>query len=1272
MPSRDDLKCPDCMSTGLEARTRRARQFDTKEEQIIYASKCPNCGNRVNPSEIRKQLDLNGSKSSGGRPSLSLSAAAGFVREASIRTFTTAIGVVLLIIALSMFGLNLPGGAVLQSGGTAEAAPAPYNNTQLSDQAGDPTIIDAEGNWTIYGYNGSYTVSGPLNGSTVYLDDSGSVVDDPHFFGTLEAARQAVVAWFSQYEQDPNSTAEPTNQSLIGTPGLQIFELDGGHVVAGEVDGEVQYLAPTLSLVDQPVFYANYSQAQRYLLAWNSQMDHVDVQEVTVDELTTDLASMEVVNLHIFELESSDYVVAGEINDTVHYLYPDLSLSESPHYYGDYQTAYDTLIEWRGSETDVSVEPITLSRIETDLQSTDSDTSTSVSGGTATSSSSSTSLSGTFTDADGNPVEGATVELHSNVRTTTTDANGNWAFQDVSSGNHTLAVIPPDGSSLAATEEIDLSVQDDGDVYVEGSPSHVSFYPNEDGSIAGNELTVMSRPSQTINATGEGTNVSTSIEFANFANADDVEISLLPKYTATQKSTTISGKDTTAVLRLNGSTTPENQSIFLTGLVANKKIEITDVYAGDSKHEIPIKGNIQSADPILTIYGNTLSEAIKTESNDNNSYSVNGYLSDFTSNLTPVYTATEASTSVSGHSTSQTLHIDGKVKPKTQYINLNGEIVTASQTASGSLSGPDSDSVGLNGNMNTQSTTVDITPKNTQATLVSGYDDLYVHCEDYSYNSNSDSDTVLTIPSDGTYDMSFTASFYANAGWSERVYLDWNLKAKYPDGSTTTLRSYHESVGTYGSSPPDQTHSYKGTFPAGTKIIQYGEVSLNSGGDGTVNVYEGYVKTSDPVKNTVISHDGTTIQSFSSLTEGQSKTVDLGSVSPDSPIDISVDEGEIDYTVNYEARAIPEQATISTGSQTYTWNDDFAGSNTLPQPTDTPSQIDISSLSIGANSISLSTGEIDGIQTEATAEFVYDDQTDQTRDPKITVIQPDGTNHSETIENGVLNSSSNISVSENWFDSDGENTIEIESNGPSPDTEIKYTPLDSPSNLSASINGNEVWTHTDRFSENDRIKINLSQSYFENDSITFEINSRDNSTDLLSNGDAQLNYTLNYTAQATPTAATIQIGTNAYDYPEDFQRTGKLPYPPTDKSAKLNISSLTTGEQPISINTDPVDGIETKAKATIIYDGDTKQTYQPAVIVEAPDGTRHTKPIPDSALENGTLTSKYSMQLPQEWFGEGENRVWVRTSDGSIVETHLQATGWTSQYPAFKESYVAG
>jgi hypothetical protein len=61
-------------------------------------------------------------------------------------------------------------------------------------------------------------------------------------------------------------------------------------------------------------------------------------------------------------------------------------------------------------------------------------------------------IMGTLLDADGKPMVGYVVELHSNPITTVTDKNGQYVFYDVDYTNHELIVKTPEGEQIAEFE----------------------------------------------------------------------------------------------------------------------------------------------------------------------------------------------------------------------------------------------------------------------------------------------------------------------------------------------------------------------------------------------------------------------------------------------------------------------------------------------------------------------------------------------------------------------------------------------------------------------------------------------------------------------------------------------------------------------------------------------------------------------------------------------------------------------------------------------------
>ncbi|WP_162224306.1 carboxypeptidase-like regulatory domain-containing protein [Halorussus salinus] len=162
-----------------------------------------------------------------------------------------------------------------------------------------------------------------------------------------------------------------------------------------------------------------------------------------------------------------------------------------------------------------------------------------------------------------------------------------------------------------------------------------------------------------------------------------------------------------------------------------------------------------------------------------------------------------------------------------------------------------------------------------------------------------------------------------------------------------------------------------------------------------------------------------------------------------------------------------------------------------------------------------------------------------------------------------------------------------------------------------------------------------------------------------------VNYTFTYEARAVPEEATVQINGQAYTYPDEFETSQEN----TGLSAPsgLNISELSLGANELEILTEPVDGVTTKAAASVSYDGERSQTYEPKIVVRNANDERYSKRIPMSKLVDGQLYGNVTTELPAEWFTEGENIIRVKTADSSQVYAFVEGSGLTYQYSTFEQ-----
>lgn len=543
---RSDLECPDCRSP-LAPLSRLASQYDDHRHELIYASRCPNGGcatEQVSPATIRSQLEAATNDSAGPlaklsrltttlRPSLSFNPTLDFEIDRSAVMLAAIIGLLLIGVLLAVTGL-LPASLGNDSSGTAAAY---ANLTKVSD----PTLntYNETGNWTIYEYNGQFVATGKLNGSIVYLRPSGNVTQTPYFYDLRPDVRKAILAWSSKHGENPARYPNPdapaaSELTPTWTTNWSIFKHNGSYVVSGKINGTVVYLYPNGTYHKDPFFYENKTNAKGAIIIWELHRDQFpeilpSAEPVTTDEVRSDLEEWD-----------SD------------------RSSETP---GDPPD-----LDWDDRDDPVN-------------KSDPSDQQESH------------VVRGEVTDSNGESVEGATVHLHSNPRTTTTGPNGSYTFHNVTPGNHTLYVDPPENTSLAATKPVNLTMTESGDLRVHGSPDHVTFFATTEGTVSENSLHLRTPPEQPISARGNGSAMQTALHFEQPLNAENTTLTLTSVYTATEQATTITGRNTSETISIDGNTDTGPSQLLLKGQSATRNITTSGTYTGTDP-ELPIKGNL--------------------------------------------------------------------------------------------------------------------------------------------------------------------------------------------------------------------------------------------------------------------------------------------------------------------------------------------------------------------------------------------------------------------------------------------------------------------------------------------------------------------------------------------------------------------------------------------------------------------------------------------------------------------------------------------------------
>ncbi|NEU59226.1 carboxypeptidase-like regulatory domain-containing protein [Halorussus sp. MSC15.2] len=569
-----DLQCPDCNSP-LASLPRLASQYDDHRHELIYASRCPNGGcstDQVDPADVRSQLETASSDGPGPLAILSQSVATlrqslrfNFTPDREIdrsRVLMVAItGVLLTGVFLAVIGL-LP----LPLGSSSSATASAYANlTKVSD----PTLdtYNETGNWTIYEYNGRFVVTGQLNGTVVYLNPDGNVTQRPYFYDLRPDARKAILAWNSKHGENPTKYPEPdpplsSELNTTQTANWSIFKHNESYVVGGKINGSVVYLSPNGTYHTDPFFYENKTTAKDAIIIWEVHQDQFpeilpSVEPVTTDEVRSDLD----------DWKSNESSGSSGV--------------DSP--------------DWNWDHDNDSVDKTDPSEKQTTY-----------------------SVRGTVTNSEGDAVEGATVHLHSNLRTTTTGPNGSYTFQNVTPGNHTLYVDPPANTSLAATEPVNLTMTESGDLRVHGSPDHVSFFAATDGTVSGNSLHLRTRPEQPISVRGKGSAMQTVLQFAQPLNADNTTVSLTGLYTESQQTRTVEGTEANTTISITGNQQPSDPTLFLSGRTNSRQFSATGTYTGTDP-TVTFHGNQQPANVSVRLSGSSSGSSERDQFQTNHS-----------------------------------------------------------------------------------------------------------------------------------------------------------------------------------------------------------------------------------------------------------------------------------------------------------------------------------------------------------------------------------------------------------------------------------------------------------------------------------------------------------------------------------------------------------------------------------------------------------------------------------------------------------------------------
>lgn len=1103
--TRVELQCPECFTRGLvPGKTTDA--FDSRRNRLAHCSECPNpeCEVETVPAEaVEAQL------ASGW---LALHPLADWLpsRRVAAVVGVCLLGVIALLVAVvgGFGGLAGPVGgqqAVPPAGDSAGASvgetptmtPAPTPTatpSNASELEKSPTsgvrTHEADGPWTIYEHGGQFLIGALQNGTPVFLTANGSVITEPRYLNSLTASRAAVRAWAQSSE-----SLQLDRLPATAADSWAVFTRGGESVIAGRIDDEVAFLNSAGTASSTPYSYTNYSEISQALLSW-----HVAQAADTGSNMAVTSVSMATVREALTAWAETTSTPAG-----------------------DERTATDT------------EQTVTLSSRNTSQED------------------SSQAVSGTVYNQHGEPVEGATVHLHSDPRTTTTGPDGHYRFEDVPAGSHDLFVEPPSGSNLTVSQPVTFGLSTAGRMQIERAPQSAVYFETTDGAVAQNRVQIVLQRAQPIRFAGSGSAMAATLKFQQVANAQNVSVQLWGTYTETVHTERVSGSGGT--LQIEGDTPPQNQSLTLIGQVTSANRTAAGTYTGTDP-TVEIDGNLAPRNLSVTLTGRQtatrhtsigqLQWAEARLTGDQAATSVwagegtrirtsqtiyqapvSGTYEITVPWSTRVDDGEYASVRVETCSTTgcdvvgQVTHESGtatwgskRLGTITDRVSLeSGERVVATIVADdygrSSLRSKDEAVSYASGNPPKQlsfepqgsapptNATLNVSvPDGPVATWQTPY--LYKTGEFTRWggaSSNRGTVTLFTASEAGMYRLSVPVTLTAvSTHVYGSVWYHGQADLWFETSDGTELAHEHLDALDCGNCDREKTTTVTATthLDAGESII----IRYDMYGPSTATLDEapaGVGRLAQPPGKVTVTADGTT-HDLGTLARGESASVHLSNLTADSEIavqaanregdlraldyhlawtdhnvtrdpqlrldgqtvcgqtgqlngsltcdlprsefgpgnhtlNLSTSAGGVDYSVTYQARALPTAATVIVDGQTYAYGEDFPGSGPLGRTAQRGATTQIATLDRGSNQFGLSSAPVDGIQTNVTASLSYEGAGAQTTAPTVTVLAPNGTTHTATVptaalEDGKLYGTHTLSLPAAWFGT-GENVVTV-------------------------------------------------------------------------------------------------------------------------------------------------------------------------------------------------------------------------------------------------------
>ena len=902
-------------------------------------------------------------------------------------------------------------------------------------------------------------------------------------------------------------------------------------------------------------------------------------------------------------------------------------------------------------------------------------------------------VEGSLVDENGDPVTDATIRLHPDGGETTTDDGGRFRFDSVPSGQYTLHASPGDGSGVISGVPVEVS---NGDI---------SLVEAVDGAeMTGGDLALSLRPADPVLLEDLAGDSTAAFEYSNPLSADaGVSVTLEP----------VEGDKTedTAYVTAGQSTTEH-----IPGLVTEQYVTLdTDIAERDAFDERTWNGDTQQ----VSVYGNLYPDhftisvdqkaglPVKTQQwnvthDDTRTIEVEGGETRGEATLAIFGGTDTAENSKRGTwtGTDPRVEVDEDSAPSSLTVSLTGEVDDQQKAESGSLGDGGLLTYYIDGNLPAEATTIQFTggqPENTtvadRSMQLSGEDgtrEEVRRLHEVSDSGTYELDTLLDIQQ---YPDLVDGGYIVNSG-RETVRADADtteLDLKAGDDVYVWLETRRETVG--------GEKDYSDSSPVIVDDLRLSDTNIDVGESITVYAELYNPQSSSASKDAVLFKNGNKRLSNSvSVGGGETKTVRMGTVSFDTEGAHTVSVSEGDQHVIEVGNPPQEYGEASLDAELTRIGDD----GTIKVDTNGDGNLDcvvsadggqcvLGQVPAGTNSITVAQeGVSDTSYTLSyTARWGAEDvQVDIDGDGEADMTHPgllrDDQTVSQTFEIGAGTTRVDIRTSNGgdvpyrleWTEaavvnnpavelngepvvedvgqfqgrkefsigslSAGTHELRFEAEGGSYMAEIEWTEQGSDRFPEARLNHKTICEPRD-FADDQTCRVEGDEVQPGSHTLQFV------------GGAETFNYSVSQTARATAQQATL----TANNQPTQFHRSSASTVRPDGSwLRKTSINGLREGDNDLSLQAPSINGIEVDATAEIDYTFTVTPPEEPTVIVVTPDDEQNEVPVPEEYLnEDGHLAEEVTLDIPAEYFGEGQNEVFIVSENGGTMHMTIEAAG---------------